>query len=173
MPYFSKEDIAKARKLDLLTYLENYEPDELVRASSNVYSTRTHDSLKISNGMWMWWSRGIGGRNALDYLINVQGLSLYEAVDHILGKSFSMPDISRPPPETYPKVFILPEKADNNDKVIAYLSRRGISKTVIDFCIENGFIYQSKEMNNVVFVGFDKDKKQGLQQSEVRAETDL
>ncbi|MCM1508857.1 MAG: DUF3991 and toprim domain-containing protein [Ruminococcus flavefaciens] len=159
MPYFSKEDIAKARKLDLLTYLKTYEPDELVRVSTNVYSTRTHDSLKISNGLWMWWSRGIGGRSALDYLIKVQNLSVYEAVDRILGRSLSAPNISKSSPKTEPKVFQLPEKADNNDKIIAYLSRRGISKTVIDYCIENGMIYQSTERNNVVFVGYDKDKK--------------
>ena len=149
----------RARELDLLTYLENYEPNELVKVSSNVYSTRTHDSLKISNGMWMWWSRGLGGRNALDYLIKVQGLSLYEAVDRILNGNFSMPNISRPPPETRPKVLELPEKVDNNDKVIAYLLRRGISRTVMDYCIQNGFIYQSKEHDNIVFVGYDKENK--------------
>lgn len=159
MPFYTQSDIAKARELDLLTYLETYEPDELVKVSSKVYSTRTHDSLKISNGKWMWWSRGVGGRNALEYLIVVQGLTLYEAVDRILGKSFSVPSISKSPPKTEPKVFELPERADNNDKIIAYLSRRGISKTVINYFVENGMLYQSKGMNNVVFVGFDKNNK--------------
>jgi len=158
-PFYSQEDVKRARELDLLTYLENYEPDELVRVSGNVYSTRTHDSLKISNGMWKWWSQGIGGKNALEYLIKVQGMSLYEAVDRILGKSFSIPNVSRPPPEVKPKILELPEKADDNDKAIAYLSRRGISRTVIDYCIQNGFIYQSKEHDNVVFIGYDKENK--------------
>ena len=158
-PFYSQDDVARARELDLLTYIENYEPYELVRVSGNVYSTRTHDSLKISNSMWMWWSQGIGGRNALDYLIKVQGLSLYEAVDRILGKSFSLPNISKPPPEMKPKVLELPQKVDNNDIAIEYLLRRGISRSVIDYCIENDFIYQSKEHNNVIFVGFDKNKK--------------
>lgn len=45
--------------MDLLTYLQTYEPDELVRISANTYTMKTNDSLKISNGMWMWWSRGI------------------------------------------------------------------------------------------------------------------
>lgn len=157
--YFSKEDIAKARKLDLLTYLENYEPDELVRVSGNVYCTRTHDSLKISNGMWMWWSRGFGGRSALDYLVKVQGLSVYEAVERILGKSYCLPSTTIKQEKTEPKMLSLPEKADNNDKIIAYLTRREISKTIIDYCIENGLIYQSKEMNNVVFVGYDESHK--------------
>lgn len=57
--------LARAREMDLLTYLQTYEPDELVRISGNTYTTKTHDSLKISNGMWMWWSRGIGGRSAV------------------------------------------------------------------------------------------------------------
>lgn len=158
-PYYSKSDIAKARELDLLTYLQTYELDELVKISSNVYSTRTHDSLKISNGMWMWWSRGVGGRNALEYLIKVQGLTLYEAVNRILGKGYSVPSISNTALKTEPKVFELPERANNNDKAIAYLSSRGISKTVINYCIENGMLYQSKGTNNVVLVGFDKNNK--------------
>lgn len=158
-PFYSQDDVTRARELDLLTYLEHYEPDELVRVSGNVYSTRTHDSLKISNGMWMWWSQGIGGRNALDYLIKVQGLSLYEAVDRILGKSFSIPNVSRLPPKTKPKILELPEKADNNDKAIAYLLQRGISRTVIEHFTENNMIYQSKEHDNIVFVGYDKENK--------------
>lgn len=33
MPYYSKETIAEVKKIDLLTYLENYEPYELVKLS--------------------------------------------------------------------------------------------------------------------------------------------
>ena len=75
MPYIAPEVVQEVKKMDLLTYLKNYEPHELVRFSGNTYTTRTHDSLKISNGKWMWWSRGIGGRSALDYLIKVEGYS--------------------------------------------------------------------------------------------------
>lgn len=62
MPYIAPEVITEAKRMDLLTYLREYEPGELVKFSSNTYTTRTHDSLKISNGKWMWWSRGIGGQ---------------------------------------------------------------------------------------------------------------
>ena len=48
MPYVSPEDILQARQMDLLTYLQNYEPNELVRVSANTYCTKEHDSLKIS-----------------------------------------------------------------------------------------------------------------------------
>lgn len=74
MPYIAPEVITEARRMDLLTYLRAYEPNELVRFSGNTYTTRTHDSLKISNGKWMWWSRGIRGNSALDYLVKVKGL---------------------------------------------------------------------------------------------------
>ena len=53
----------------------NYEPQELVHVSGNTYCTREHDSLRISNGKWYWFSQDIGGRSALDYLIKAKGLS--------------------------------------------------------------------------------------------------
>ena len=68
MPYIPKDQIAAAREMDLLTYLRRFEPEELVHIGGDTYATRTHDSLKISNGKWCWWSRGIGGTNALDYV---------------------------------------------------------------------------------------------------------
>ena len=61
MPYIPPEVVEQARQIDLLTYLQSCEPQQLVRISGNNYTTRTHDSLKISNGKWMWWSQRIGG----------------------------------------------------------------------------------------------------------------
>ena len=48
--------IEQARQMDLLSYLQRYEPNNLKRVASNVYCTKEHDSLKISNG------KCIGGR---------------------------------------------------------------------------------------------------------------
>ena len=45
MPYIAPEVITEARRMDLLTYLRAYEPNELVRFSGNTYTTRTHDSF--------------------------------------------------------------------------------------------------------------------------------
>ena len=84
MPYIAPEVVTEAKRMDLLTYLRTYEPGQLVRVSGNTYCTREHDSLKISNGKWMWWSKGIGGRTALDYLIKVKELSFIEAVETIM-----------------------------------------------------------------------------------------
>ena len=53
--------LERARQIDLLSYLRTYEPSNLVKVkgTTNVYCTAEHDSLKISNGKWYWWSRGL------------------------------------------------------------------------------------------------------------------
>lgn len=83
MSYIAADDILKAREMDLMTYLRNYEPQELVRVSGNTYCTREHESLRISNGKWYWFSHDVGGRSALDYLIKVKDYSFIDAVKTI------------------------------------------------------------------------------------------
>ena len=97
MGYVTPEQITQAKELDLLTYLQRYAPHELAHVSGNTYCTREHDSLKISNGKWNWFSRGIGGKTALDYLIKVQGFSFIQAVETLSGKG-SSPALCVPSP---------------------------------------------------------------------------
>lgn len=157
MPYVTPEQIQRAKQMDLLTYLQYYEPHELVRFSGNVYTTRSHDSLKISNGKWNWWSRGIGGRSALDYLIKVRSMTFPEAVLQIDGQTAITPPVpSRNHEPVEPKKLLLPEKNENNDRVIAYLTNRGIHSTLIDYCLSTGRLYESRPYHNAVFVGFDR-----------------
>ncbi len=59
MTYIHPEKLIEIRRIDLFSYLRMYEPENLIRVSGGVYCTREHDSLKISNGKWYWWSRGI------------------------------------------------------------------------------------------------------------------
>lgn len=49
MGYVPPEIVEQIKKMDLLTYFKNYEPNELVRDSRTQYSTKTHSSLKMSN----------------------------------------------------------------------------------------------------------------------------
>ena len=71
MAYYPPEIIQKVKQMDLLTYLKNYEPEELVQFNRNTFMTKTHDSLKISNGMWYWFSRGIGAKQR--YFLHPEG----------------------------------------------------------------------------------------------------
>lgn len=93
MPYIPPSVVQEVKRMDLLTYLKNYEPYELVHFSGNTYTTRTHHSLKISNGKWMWWSQRTGGRSALDYLIKVRGYSFLEAVELLTERANIQPPL--------------------------------------------------------------------------------
>ena len=157
MGYVTPEQIAKAKELDLLTYLQQYDPHQLVRVGGNTYCTREHDSLKISNGKWNWFSRGIGGKTALDYLIKVQGFSFTQAVEALVGKNFSpMPHAPQAKPKKQePKVLSLPPPSRCATHAVNYLHGRGIDYDLIDYCIQTGRLYEGQPYHNVVFVGRD------------------
>lgn len=164
MPYFDKETIEKAREVDLLTYLESCEPYELVRMGSHAYCTRSHDSLKISNGKWYWWSRSIGGSSAIDYLVQVKGMSFTQAVETIISNNL-VDDAYCPPPIRSYKELELPPRHDTADNVRMYLEGRGIDEQIVSSLIHAGRIYEShyidqrtgKKYINAVFVGVDED----------------
>ena len=153
MPVVSKEEIANARKMDLLSYLRAYEPGELVRFSGETYCTRTHDSLKISNGKWYWFSQNIGGRSALDYLVKVKEMSFPEAVKMLNGQAVQPICYEKPPPA--PRKLLLPLLDTNTSKTEAYLKSRGIHPQIIAYCIQHGLLFQSENANDVIFVGYD------------------
>ena len=157
MGYVTRSQITQAKELDLLTYLQRYDPHELVHVSGNTYCTREHDSLKISNGKWNWFSRGIGGKTALDYLIKVQGFSFTQAVEALAGQNFSpLPRAPQAQPKKQePRVLSLPKSSRCATHMVSYLHGRGIDYDVIDYCIQTGRLYESLPYHNCVFVGRD------------------
>lgn len=159
MCFFSQEDIRMAKQIDLLSYLQQQNPYVLVRISNNVFCTHEHDSLKISNGKWCWFSRGIGGRSALDYLIKVKGIPFTEAVGMILGRAAEMPPVSYIQGDSHQpkeKSLLLPEPVEGRpERVIAYLTGRGIDQPLLEACINHRLLYESAEYHNAVFVGYD------------------
>ena len=148
--------IEQARQIDLLSYLRAYEPSNLVRIGGNVYCTREHDSLKISNGKWYWWSRGIGGVSALDYLIKVKDYGFVEAVEALTGVSTEWIPPPQTPKKDEPKVLLLPPKNKDCSRVMQYLFGRGIDYQLIQDCIADGTVYESADYHNAVFIGKDK-----------------
>ena len=148
--------IEQARQMDLLSYLRAYEPSNLVRVGGNVYCTREHDSLKISNGKWYWWSRGIGGVSALDYLIKVKDYGFVEAVEALTGVSTEWIPPPKTPKKDEPKVLLLPPKNKDCNRVMQYLFGRGIDYQLIQDCIADGTVYESADYHNAVFIGRDK-----------------
>lgn len=156
--YMPPEQLAEVKKIDLLTYLSNYEPNELIMLSKNDYVTKTHSSLHIQNGMWMWWAHHIGGRSALDYLIKVEGFDFKDAAFLIHDCITKTPPVIRKQPSKKVKQykFQLPEANENNDTIIDYLvNERKIDRVIVSDYIDRGYIYEAKGSHAVVFIGFN------------------
>lgn len=154
--HISKETIEKARKIDLLSYLMATNPNELVKCGSGEYCTKTHDSLKISNGKWFWWSRGIGGTSALDYLVKVRGVDFVSAIDMVMGKTVEIPSVFVPArPRKYSKIY-LPKYNFECKFAKKYLMERGIDEAIIDDCIRKKLIAEDNKNGCVLFMGYDE-----------------
>jgi hypothetical protein len=163
MPYYNEEQILKARSIDLLTYLQTYEPTELVHVRGNTYCTREHDSLKISNGKWMWWSRGFGGSSALDYLVKVRGMPFIDAMKILTDdKEIALNEASNIREMSQSKgnrKLLLPEKSETNLEVVRYLTGRGIDREIIRESIDEGLLYESLPFHNCIFVGYNESEE--------------
>ncbi len=158
------EQVAAAKEIDLLTYMKQHEPNAIRKCANNEYCLIEHDSLKISNGMWHWFSQNKGGKTALDFLVHVRGMGFVDAVRTLM----ELPR-SGVPPSQYDnpnnrltdskdrEPIVLPERNANNDRIIAYLRSRGIDNDVIEHCIKRGVLYESREYHACVFVGYNGD----------------
>lgn len=103
------------------------ETHQLVRVSGSTYCTREHDSLKISNGKWNWFSCEIGGKTALTYLIKVQDIPFIQEVEMLVGQAAVLPPVFHAVPRfDPPRKLLMPELNSNKDVVLNYLMVRGI-----------------------------------------------
>lgn len=155
--YIPPDLLKQAKKIDLVTYFRTYMPYELVKASNNEYTTKTHDSLRMSNGLWNWCSRGFGGRNAIDFIQKTENMSFNDAANYVIEKmKIQTPIFVVQEQKSKERHLILPEKNVTSDKAKLYLKSRGIDEEIINKCIKKHLIYEEKHYHNVVFVGYDE-----------------
>lgn len=160
----TKEEIARAKELDLLTYFKLVEPSNL-KLVGKEYRHKVHSSLTISkDSLWCWHCIGLRGRTALKYLIDVEKVPYVEAVREINriqgGVVHSSQPVSLPQPRAEPEAprdFKLPKPDANSYAAMAYLRGRCIHPNVLTFCRKEGILYQTSFKNhpNCVFVGRD------------------
>ena len=159
MPYVTPEAIQQARTVDLFSYLSAYEPNSLVPCGADEYCLREHDSLKISHGKWFWWSRGIGGASALDFLVKVRGMDFVSAVKAVSGQAEFVPKtVPKEKPKCYPKLY-MPPFGKRCERVREYLLSRGIDGEIIDECIEKGIIAEDAGNGYALFIGRNENGK--------------
>ena len=153
--WVTPEQIENAKQIDLLSYLESTDPDNLQKIGTNTYCTKEHDSLKISNGLWHWFSHHIGGKNALDYLIKVKGFSFTGAVMMLNNSATVLRDYREPIDKQ--KTLEIPKLDKDIWKVKSYLIGRGIDERIIEYCNKEGMLFEDEKYHNCVFLGFDEN----------------
>lgn len=167
MPRLSEEQIAEARSISLLDYIQKNEPGS-AKAVKGRFIHKNHDSFVIDNGkgQWYWNSRGAGGYNAIDFLMKIEGMDFRSAVFALTEGEDIQPSQSSPSPvkpsnnvratleQGANKPFQLPKAGMSNTRVINYLQSRGIDKNTIYKCINRGLLYEN-DKGNCVFIGRD------------------
>jgi hypothetical protein len=171
MPGVSREQINEAKEVDLLTYMQRYEPEALTKSGRNEYKLKEHESLKISNGKWNWFSAGIGGRTALDFLVKVRGMNFVDAVRTLVSPEAqdirgspnrSIQEKEKAVEEKEP--LLLPEKNTVATRAIRYLKDvRGIDADILTMCLSKRILYEGiyraetgEKAPMLVFLGKDE-----------------
>ena len=164
MPWIDEEQVKQAKEVDLLTYLQQNEPHELIKSKygTDEYRTKTHSSLVISKGLWVHNRTGQGGKSAVDFLIKMRGMGFLDAVKAVVGDgdtvgaraspSFSSlpvelvkPQPSQPQAKNW--TFYPPKPQHYSSKAVSYLQKRGISPEVINRAMQEGTLYESRYYN--------------------------
>lgn len=142
----NKELIEQARQTLLVDYLGR-QGIILVKDGIGRYRHPEHDSLVFTKNAFYWNSKQLKG-NALDYVMQVEGLGFQEAVEVLTGQ----------------KVPTGGNKAESGSKVdlkrsIAYLCKsRGISYETVQLFLKAGKLEEG-EYHNLVFPIFDETGK--------------
>lgn len=168
MPWIPPELVSKAKEIDTFSYIQTYEPNNLVKEGVEEYKLKDHPSFCLrSDGVWHWKSHDIKGKTALDYLVKVQGMDFISAVQLLLDEKAIISNThGRVKLDKTNRPFILPEKSESTTQITEYLTCRGIDPDVLDFCIARGILYQETiihkgyEYHNCVFVGRDESGRE-------------
>ncbi len=154
MPGVTKEQIQAAREADLFTYLQFHEPGVLKQDGPN-FRHKEHDSLVYVTGKryWYWNSRG-RSINALDYLIQIRGYGLVDAVHALVGgeirqepayRSTAEIQVSKEPEK---KAFALPWARRCATAAVSYLQKRGSAQKSFASVYKPGFFTKPGIMEN-------------------------
>ena len=149
---YTQAQIEKANAVDLEKFLRAQ--GETLVPSGKEYRWKAHDSLTVCGNKWFRHSQSKGGF-PVDFVMEFYNATFPEAVKMLTGEEGEGRNSTCPAPSPD---FRLPEKEENNDRIIRYLTEnRGIEKNMVEEWIGSGDIYEEKKHHNVVFVGRDAD----------------
>lgn len=171
--HFTKEQQEYAEKIKLIDYFNSNKIPYFEDKYGKIRLVE-HDSFVLSpdSDKWYWHSKGFGGIGAFQYLRKVEGKTPVEAVLILNGelnapKSKPSPfNIRKPHIDEKTDLFVLPKKAENNNRALAYLIKtRAIDKELVFWLVNKNMIYETseriggKDFHNVLFIGRDENGK--------------
>ena len=149
--YISREEFEKARTTDLPSLLESL--GETVKKVGSEYEwVCGGEKVSVRKNLWYNQYQQIGG-DAIRFAIQFFGQTFVGAVRFLNGKE------TTPTSNVASKgKFVLPERNENMDRVILYLTKyRGIPREIVNEFVLKDLIYESAPHHNAVFVGRDLD----------------
>ena len=179
MGFYSREQIERASKINLVEYLHS--TGERLQQSGREYKWiyfnqgKEHDSISIREHKWYDHKNGVGG-DAIEFLKTYIGFDFNEAINELIqeepeienarefrknnGKSKvekSKQKIEQSIPQPV-KPFVLPEKGATMKNLFAYLIKtRFIDREILTFFVKQKLLYQEKSYGNIVFLGTDEN----------------
>ncbi|KEK22059.1 DUF3991 and TOPRIM domain-containing protein [Bacillus gaemokensis] len=153
MAHVSTEDTMKARKIDLISYLEA--KGETFKKEGNYYRHTEHDSLIIKGNQYAWNSRNEKGYGAISFAMMYYKMTFPQAVLDINKGDYKEFDRSkadgdhqkRKQPFIYPKNLEVMKQTEIKQYLI---DERKIDARLVNWLIKKDLIAQDKR-NNVVF----------------------
>lgn len=167
---FTEEELTIAKSVDLTAVASNL--GYTVKRVGKYYTLKEMDSIRIyDKSHWFRWSRqyeqGNNGGSQIDFLRVFCGMDVKSAVFWLLDfagygritetqKKIQLKHQVEGKKEER-KPFVLPMASYDNTYLYSYLKEvRGIRKEVIDYFVNQGLIYESRNYHNIVFKGNDK-----------------
>ena len=137
---YTEEQIIRANQTDLVSFLSAQ--GEQLGKSGKEYRWKKHDSVTVSGNRWYRHSQGRGGY-PVDFVMEFYNATFPEAVKMLTGKEGEGRNSACPAPSPD---FRLPEKEENNDRIIRYLTEnRGIEKNLVEKWISSGYKFETKK----------------------------
>ena len=86
MRWVTNEQLERARQISVLEYILRYESSAYKRVGRG-YRLISDNAFAVDENGWYCHRKNIGSKTALDYLVEIKGYGLIEAVSTLLGES--------------------------------------------------------------------------------------
>ncbi|MDE6707397.1 MAG: DUF3991 and toprim domain-containing protein [Oscillospiraceae bacterium] len=155
MPKLTEYEIKQARHADLAEYLRIH--GYTLKKEGKSYRVQDYSGGMIVTGYkWYWQSENVGGKS-IDFLTKVLHMPFRDAVQALNGVPVACDayDAYDVPHAAVLEPVKLPEKANNDRRVIAYLcEKRHIHYDIVQHLLNNNKVYQDTR-GNCVFAIYD------------------